>query len=102
MYKVVFFKSIWDGETPETARNFAVFRREETLPFAPSVGVEFFWGRGFPNSPKSVRWEFDESLFVCTMPDEFPHEIELDEYDYRWLIENAALDGWTLVSNKAI
>ena len=102
MYKVIFCKSIWDGETFETARNFTSFRREETLPFAPNMGVEFFWGIELPISPKSVRWVFDESLFVCTMPDEFPHKIERYDYDYEWLIKRATEDGWTLVSSHEL
>lgn len=102
MFKTIFCKSIWDGESPESSSYLAILHREEDLPFAPTLGVEIYWGLDMPQALVRVRWEISENRFVCNMKDEFPHEIGVDEYDFDWLVTNAVQDGWTLIAKKAV
>ena len=102
MFKVVFYKTIWDGQTPETSKTMAMLQREETLPFPPSLEVQMFWSIESPQAPTSVRWDVADQRFACAMRDEFPHEIGVDEYDFEWLLEHAENSGWKLVSKRRI
>lgn len=102
MFKTIFCKSIWDGESPELSKSFVLLQREENLPFAPTPGIEIFWGHEMPQAPVRVRWEVSGNMFVCNMRDEFPHEIGVDEYDFDWLVTDAVESGWTLIAKKAV
>lgn len=102
MFNVVFYKAIWDGLTPETSKTMALVQREEILPFPPSLGIQMFWGRDKPQAPASVRWDVSDQKFLCAMQDEFPHEIDLDEYDFEWLLANAEISGWKLIVKQSV
>jgi hypothetical protein len=100
MYKVIFTKTIWNGADAEASTKFALFQREETLPFIPATDLEFYWTTGRSEAPVRVRWEVAEERFVCTMPDEFHHERGGYTYDFDWLTNRAKADGWHHVSTK--
>ena len=102
MFKTIFCKSIWDGESPESSKSLALLQREENLPFAPTPGVEIFWDREIPQAPVRVRWEISNNMFVCNMRDVFPHEIGADEYDFDWLVTDAVHSGWTLIAKRSV
>lgn len=98
MFKVTFWKTVWNGSSPESSTSHSVFQKIENLPFVPNSLVQFSWPLELlPAAPASVRWDFEERQFVCTMPDEFPHEIEFDKYDYEWLVKHSKDCGWFLV-----
>ena len=44
MFKPSFHKLIWDGETVDLSKHFAILQREESLPLAPTPSMTFFWG----------------------------------------------------------
>jgi len=102
MFKTIFCKLIWDGENPKSSKYFAILQREEDLPFAPTPGVEIFWGDEMPQALVRVRWEVSKNSFVCHMEDEFPYENEEDiyDYDFDWLVTRAVDVGWTLISKQ--
>jgi hypothetical protein len=102
MFKTIFCKTIWDCDSPESSKYFVIFQREEHLPFAPTFGVEIFWGRDMPQAPEHIRWNVSDSTFVCTMKNEFPHEDEECEYDFDWLVANAVKSGWTLIGKNSV
>jgi len=97
MFNVEFCKTIWDGESPESSTKFAMLHRSETLPFAPTPGVEIMWGV-VPEAIRTVRWQPARVCFVCNMKDEFPYEIGSYTYDFAWLLDHAISTGWTVVS----
>ena len=101
MFKVIFCKSIWDGDTPESSTTFALLRREETLPFAPGPGMEISW-QGVPQAIVAVRWEPAESRFVCNMKDDCRHYIDVDTYDFEWLLRFAIDNGWSVVAKEKL
>lgn len=100
MFKVIFWKSIWNGNSCDTSTSYSVFKRVGELPFAPSPLMQFNWGLG-TEVPKSVCWDFEAHQFVCTMPEEFPFEFREDKFDYKWLVENANMRGWILEKELA-
>lgn len=101
MFKAIFCKSIWDGDSPESSTMFALLQREEKLPFSPTPGVEISWG-GVPQALIKVRWEVAESHFVCNMKDECRHAIGADDYDFDWLLKPAIDNGWSLVAKQEL
>jgi len=100
VFKTFFHKLIWDGETVDLSKHFAILQREESLPFAPTPGMTFFWGTDKPALATEVRWDFAEQRFACKAEDEFAHTIGIDDYDFDWLLKNAQDSGWTLISKQ--
>lgn len=101
MHKAIFVKSIWDSDTAESSKALALFQREEALPFAPVPGVEMSW-RGMSQAVVAVRWEVETNCFICTMKSEYPHSIDLDDYDFEWLVQSAINNGWLLVAKNQL
>lgn len=101
MFKAIFCKSIWDGDSPESSTTLALLQREETLPFAPTPGLEISW-HGVPQALMTARWETAESRFVCTMKDECRHSIGADTYDFELLLQFAIKNGWSIVSKEQL
>jgi hypothetical protein len=96
MFKVIFVKTVWDGDAPETSSTMVLLSREATLPVAPVPGIEYFWGLTKPEAPKTIRWDFLKEAFVCVMPDEFPGD-GIDDFDFDGLVKYL-LDGeWNRV-----
>lgn len=101
MFKVIFCKSIWNGESPESSTMLALLKREITLPFAPTPAVEISWG-GMPEAIIKVRWDVASSHFVCNMKDECRHSIDAYIYDFDWLLKSAIDDGWSIIAKEEL
>lgn len=99
MFTVRFTKIVWNAESHQRASEMAVLVRDDDLPCAPSVSVEYFWPLSKPEAPRTVRWEFEQRRFVCVMPDEHPGEGG-DDFDFDELLDELVDTGWTLVSRK--
>ena len=97
MFKVVFVKQIFNAKEPCPSAQFAVFRRDETLPFAPSPGHEFFWGHGQPQKLASVTFNVLDSTFSCRVEDAFADPFSIEGMDFDDLVEEAKQGGWVLV-----
>lgn len=97
MFTVVFIKYIFDTDSPDPKSRFAVFERQEQLPFPPSVGLEFRWITDGPYRIVSCTWHFDYSRFWCKLEDEFPDNVSLDGLNFEELLERAQSSGWPLV-----
>ena len=96
-FKTLFIKQIFNAEEASADAQFAILQREELLPFAPSLGQEFFWAYEHPQKLVSVIWHFGDSHFSCKVEDEFTDELGIDSFDFDELVENAKVGGWTLV-----
>lgn len=101
MFKVNFVKTAWDGDCAESASSMAMFQRDDTLPFVPHPGIEYFWGLTAPEVPRTVRWDFDDRQFTCVMPDAYPGD-GIDDFDFDGLIKHLVDGGWRLVSRELI
>lgn len=103
MFKVIFWKTILNGDNWDLSTKFATFQRIEDLPFAPSPLIQFSWPLGLlPEAPVSVSWNSLDQQFTCTMPEEFPHIFQNCTYDYQWLVEHAKQCGWKLIKETEI
>jgi hypothetical protein len=54
VYKTIFVKTIWNGVDADASTKFALFSREERLPFVPTTTLEFCWSHGKPEAPLHV------------------------------------------------
>ena len=97
MYKTIFIKQIFNAREPGPRAEFAVFRRQEVLPFAPCAGHEFFWGDGAPQKIRAATWNVAESYFSCTVEDIFVDPYSIDGPDFEELVEDTKNSGWALV-----
>ncbi|WP_349278728.1 hypothetical protein [Polaromonas hydrogenivorans] len=97
MFKVTIIKNIWDSQSPVDSARFAALERRQELPFAPYPGLELFWGLERPHRVVNVRWEIQNTIFVCKVEDEFPNELDVDGLDFDELVEAAQLNDWALL-----
>jgi len=102
MFKIIFCKNIWDGESPESSKFMAVYTKEEQLPFVPQPDIKIFWGNGKPKAPIKVCWDVVEGRFICDMEDEFVHWVSCYEYDFKWLTSRAEIEGWKLIDKMPV
>lgn len=102
MFKVIFSKTIFNGETLESSTEMAHFKKIDRLPFVPTPEIEIFWGRDKPQSPMNIYWDINEHHFVCYMKDEFHYDIGCDQYDFDWLCSNALLSDWECIGKNTI
>ncbi|MPT13163.1 hypothetical protein [Comamonas sp.] len=96
MFKVKFVRTIFGTSSPFSAARFAPMHREAFIPFAPTVGQEFFWGLERPQKAASVTWSFTESSFTCKLEDVFADESGIDGFDFQESLEDSTINGWTL------
>ena len=97
MFKVTFVKTIFDAQEPSSNVRFVALSREEQVPFAPTIGQEFFWATERAQKVLAVTWNFADSSFTCKVEDEFPDELNLDGLDFDELLEDAPSRGWRIV-----
>jgi len=97
MFKTIFVKQIFDAQEARTDARFAVFQREEQLPFSPCPGHEFFWGMERAQKVLAVTWNFEKSYFSCKVENEFPDNFSIDGFDFDELVEEAQVSGWELI-----
>lgn len=97
MFKTVFIKQIFNSAGPKPDAQFAVLRRDETLPFAPSPGQEIFWPDGRPLKLAAVTWNIAESSFSCRVEDDYCDPFSIDGIDFDELVEETRQSGWKLV-----
>ncbi|MCV2421199.1 hypothetical protein [Paucibacter sp. DJ2R-2] len=97
MFNVTFIKNTFDAPSPDSNARFAALRRDDQLPFAPTVGQEFFWATEKAQKVVAVTWNFEESSFTCKVEDEFVDALGIDAFDFDELVENAPCRGWKVV-----
>jgi hypothetical protein len=97
MYKTTFVKRVIDADEPDELARYAVFKREEMLPFVPSSGQEFFWATERSQRLTTVTWNFIEKNFTCKVEDEFVNSVDIDSFDFDELVEQIPTWGWSLV-----
>ncbi len=97
MFNVTFIKSIFDAPSPDSNARFAALRRDDQLPFAPSVGQEFFWATEQAQKVVAVTWNFKDSNFTCKVEDEVVDDLDIDAFDFDELVEDAPSRGWKVV-----
>jgi len=96
MHKVHLLLYIWDSQTLDQSKNWAVAYKKIEMPFIPFIGLEIDFPLERNQKIKSIKWSMESNSFSCTLQDEFsrcgiddPMFDELLEYykDHRWSIE---------------
>lgn len=96
MYKVHLLLHIWDSQTLDQSKNWAVAYKKIEMPFIPFIGLEIDFPLERNQKIKSIKWSMESNSFSCTLQDEFsrcgiddPMFDEWLEYykDHEWSIE---------------
>ena len=99
MYKVIFKKTIVDGDEI-TAKQQIVLSHEESIPFVPVQKMHILWGKSQrPEKIKTSLWDVTENQFVCFIETEYSSKgtdcngQQINDYDA--LIKRAKETGWS-------
>jgi len=94
MFKVAFFKYIFDSQHEDPNARFAVLTREEILPFAPVPGQEIQWPLLRVQKIVSSEWSTEHQGFRCRIEDEYTVTFRIDDLDFDEYLEDAPERGW--------
>lgn len=72
----------------------AIFSREMELPFPPYLGLRIATEQWECEPLDRIEWAAAESLFKCSVADEYPNRSGQREIDHDALVQRALGNGW--------
>lgn len=95
MYNVNLLLYIWDSQTLEESKNWAVAFKKIEMPFIPIIGLEIGFALERNQKIKSIKWNMDNKSFYCTLKNEYSRCGVDDRMFEEWL-EYYKDHGWSI------